>query len=678
MKKRTRDSIMRAISFMLIMIFVIGDVSSIAAATQTDMNITLNPTAINSPGLMHIEENDFNVVDTPVFYMDYDAFASVSEPLNFGEAISASGSIFDTIELTHDPVSPILDPEPASFGIQGLSSELELEFDARIPNFHTFYNIFDTFETTTPSALNVSMDSTIGVMPRSNVVTIVYRGNGHTGGTVPASHSISTPGSIVLRSPGNMIRAGHIFFGWRDSGGNIFPAGQTLTWTSAVAGTLTLDAYWIPSTVTIHYRGNGHTGGTVPASQTITTPGSISLRLQGNMVRAGHTFLGWHDGGGNIFWPGETITFPNPVSGSIILDAHWGLSTVTINYRGNGHTGGTVPASQSVHTPGSVNLRTQGNLVRTGYVFAGWRDSVGTIFAPGQLISWNTPMTGTLTLDAHWIPSTVTIQYRGNGHTSGTIPANQTVNTPGSVSLRAQGNMARSGHIFVGWRDSAGDVFPPGQVFNFAAGVHGTMTLDAHWIPSIVTINYRSNGHTSGTVPASQNVTTPGSVNVRAQGNLARTGYVFSGWMDAGGNVFAPGQTVDFDTAVSGTVTLNAVWEAQCTETWYTFTVRDGNRDVEVYVLADMSRAVTRQAGSSIGTELRLIGNSWVPRGNLSFAPGGIAPADGSIAPRMAPPMFIPMMTINIDQAKNAAIAVIRGEFLDTFGFTPNMLTAED
>jgi len=36
------------------------------------------------------------------------------------------------------------------------------------------------------------------------------------------------------------------------------------------------------------------------------------------------------------------------------------------------------------------------------------------------------------------------------------------------------------------------------------------------------------------------------------------------------------------------------------------------------------------------------------------------------------------MMTINIDQAKNAAIAVIRGEFLDTFGFTPNMLTAED
>ncbi|SCZ03818.1 hypothetical protein SAMN03080606_03753, partial [Alkaliphilus peptidifermentans DSM 18978] len=45
---------------------------------------------------------------------------------------------------------------------------------------------------------------------------------------------------------------------------------------------------------------------------------------------------------------------------------------------------------------------------------------------------------------------TVTIQYRGNGHTSGTVPANQTLTTPGSIELRPQGNLARTGHVFVG------------------------------------------------------------------------------------------------------------------------------------------------------------------------------------------------------------------------------------
>lgn len=114
---------------------------------------------------------------------------------------------------------------------------------------------------------------------------------------------------------------------------------------------------------------------------------------------------------------------------------------------------------------------------------------------------------------------TVTIQYRGNGHTSRIVPANQVLTTPGSIALRPQGNLARTGHVFVGWRTQAGDVITAGSTISWNTAVAGTLTLHAHWIPSIVTITYSGNGHTSGTV-ANQNLTTPKSITLRPQGDL--------------------------------------------------------------------------------------------------------------------------------------------------------------
>ena len=323
----------------------------------------------------------------------------------------------------------------------------------------------------------------------ATVVTIVYRGNGHTSGTVPGSHSVNTPGSAVLRQPGTMARTGHTFGGWRSSSsGNIFQAGQSVSFNGH--GTIHYDAVWVPvnNTVTITYRGNGHTSGTVPANQTLTTPGNIQLRPQGNLARTGHTFVGWRDSAGNVWAAGSVIGWTNPTSGTLTLDAHWVpvSNTVTITYRGNGHTSGTVPANQTLTTPGNIQLRPQGNLVRTGHTFVGWRDGGGNVFAAESVIGWTNPTSGTLTLDAHWIPNSsniVTIVYRGNGHTSGTPPANQSVTTPGDFVLRPQGNLARTGHTFGGWMLSDGRVFPEGTTLTFTVVNSGTMNIDAHWVP---------------------------------------------------------------------------------------------------------------------------------------------------------------------------------------------------
>jgi len=152
------------------------------------------------------------------------------------------------------------------------------------------------------------------------MLTVTYYGNGNTGGTVPSSHSINTPGTLTLKGPGNMVKTGYKFNGWRHSGGGLYSAGQQFDYPAGFNGTLTLTAEWVPVSatptptpkpgatptpkptptpvpspkITVTYHGNGNTGGTVPASHFVYTPGTITLSGPGNMVRTGYWFNGWN------------------------------------------------------------------------------------------------------------------------------------------------------------------------------------------------------------------------------------------------------------------------------------------------------------------------------------------------------------------------------------------------
>jgi uncharacterized repeat protein (TIGR02543 family) len=369
-------------------------------------------------------------------------------------------SLFEDWATNDENFTPELDEVSHADGF----SELTLE-----PALDLYYN-------------SVVEDEASSIVPLG-IVTIVYRGNGHTGGAVPANQMLSTPGSINLRPQGSLVRTGHVFVGWRMSNGDVLQAGSQVSWSTAVAGTLTLDAHWIPSRVTIQYRGNGHTSGTVPANQSLLTPGSINLRPQGNLARTGHVFVGWRMPTGEILQAGSQISWNVAVAGTLTLDAHWIPSRVTIQYRGNGHTSGTVPANQSLLTPGSINLRTQGTLARTGHAFVGWRDSAGNIIQAGSLVTFNTTVAGTLTLDAHWVPSRVDVHYSGNGNTHGSNPTSHlSILTPGSVTLRQPGNLARRGFRFGGWRSPANQVFEAGTTVRWEQPTFGTWNLNANWI----------------------------------------------------------------------------------------------------------------------------------------------------------------------------------------------------
>jgi len=76
--------------------------------------------------------------------------------------------------------------------------------------------------------------------------------------------------------------------------------------------------------------------------------------------------------------------------------------------------------------------------------------------------------------------------------------------------------------------------------------------------PQTVTFSYTSVGHTSGSPPASHSINIPGTITLQQPGML-RVGFTFGGWSD-GNDVFAAGQSFNFATGVTRTITFTAVW----------------------------------------------------------------------------------------------------------------------
>jgi hypothetical protein len=52
---------------------------------------------------------------------------------------------------------------------------------------------------------------------------------------------------------------------------------------------------------------------------------------------------------------------------------------------------------------------------------------------------------------------------QGNSHTHGTIPTSHSTSIPGGLTVKAPGNMARSGFVFDGWRCTSGFLRQPGS-----------------------------------------------------------------------------------------------------------------------------------------------------------------------------------------------------------------------
>ncbi|MDR2699288.1 MAG: InlB B-repeat-containing protein [Nitrososphaerota archaeon] len=426
--------------------------------------------------------------------------------------------------------------------------------------------------------------------------TVVYEGNGSTGGSAPTD--LNSPyyvGSAVtvLGNTGSLVRANYAFLGWspnQSASAAMYTAGSTF----ALSGNVVLFAVWQENPkFRVTYEGNGNTSGTAPTDnrlyyqgETVTVSGNT-----GGLVRTGYHFLGWATGNNAVsatYVQGSTF----PMSSSnVVLFAVWELiPTFRVVYDGNGSTGGSVPTDDILYQASAVVTvaANTGGLVRSGYTFRGWAMVSGAV-APEFVVSGGVVSPSTFIMPASnvvlfavWEEDTkFSVVYNGNGATSGTAPVdpNSPYGEGFSVTVLGQGSLLKADYVFLGWSPNASASVPMytvGQSFT----IMGNMVLFAVWLaddvppPPMYMVTYRSNAPVgvvvTGTVPIDNVGYLQGqTVNVKANpGNLATVSHTFSGWA-----YLQDAVTPDFvveDSAVTPStfamgnvnVVLFAVWRA--------------------------------------------------------------------------------------------------------------------
>ena len=166
------------------------------------------------------------------------------------------------------------------------------------------------------------------------------------------------------------------------------------------------------------------------------------------------------------------------ILGVFLISGCWLISTptYTVTYDGNGHTGGSVPTDSTVYKENdTVTVLDKGDLVKTGYTFAGWNtatDSSGTDHAVGSTFIMGA---AEVTLYAQWATNTYTVTFNSQG---GSAVSLQTVNHGGKVTKPT--NPTRTGYTFGGWYKESGCT----NAWDFATDtVISNVTLYAKWTP---------------------------------------------------------------------------------------------------------------------------------------------------------------------------------------------------
>lgn len=237
--------------------------------------------------------------------------------------------------------------------------------------------------------------------------------------------------------------------------------------------------------VKITYHGNNNTSGSVPIdSNEYTINTSATVLAKGDLAKEGYKFVGWNtlsDGSGDRYNAGDQILLPY----NIDLYAEWEQEKYKLNYNGNGNTSGELPVDNTDYLFGeNAAVAPAGNLVRDGYSFVNWNtkaDGSGIAFSPNSSVS----MTQHYTLYAQWRANQVpvnrfTLNYMGNGNTTGTVPNGGTYDEGSVVLIAGAGNMAREGFRFVNWNTQ---VNGNGQAYsaNSTITLNQNITLYAQW-----------------------------------------------------------------------------------------------------------------------------------------------------------------------------------------------------
>lgn len=193
-----------------------------------------------------------------------------------------------------------------------------------------------------------------------------------------------------------------------------------------------------------------------------------------------------------------------------------------------------------------------------GYRFDGWYTAPNG----GNKYDFNTPLTGNVTVYAHWIGNGYTVRFTGNGATGGGTP-DQAFQYNIGQNLHRNG-FTRDGYTFTGWKRADNQqAYGDGQwVNNLTTQPNGIVTMVAQWSANEAHIRYNPNppaGKTTGGQGTPNWDGHTGDTPTIGQNGWTIDGYTFAGWAtspDGSGARYAPGAR----WTANGTLTLYAQW----------------------------------------------------------------------------------------------------------------------
>lgn len=318
---------------------------------------------------------------------------------------------------------------------------------------------------------------------------IKFNGNGSTSGSM--SNLSMTYDTAKKLTSNAFAKTGYHFVGWNTkadgSGTSYYNQQSVINLSSTQGSVINLYAQWDTNSYTIAFAGNGNTDGNT-SSMNMKFDETKNLNANG-YTKTGYTFSNWNtkaDGSGTDYKNKQSVKNLTRVNGgTVYLYAQWAPITYTIRFNGNGATSGSTDSMSMTYNV-AKNLTANG-FNKTGYIFEGWNtnaDGSGENYTNKQSVKNLIETNGaTITLYAQWKPITYTINFNGNGATSGSTDSMSMIYDV-AKNLTDNG-FKRTSYNFIGWNtkaDGSGTDYSNKQsVKNLSTTNGATITLYAQW-----------------------------------------------------------------------------------------------------------------------------------------------------------------------------------------------------
>ncbi len=420
-------------------------------------------------------------------------------------------------------------------------------------NNNTYY-IIVYYPNTAINTTNKPIICASTTLPKS--WTVVYNGNGNTGGSVPTDNTVyANNGSVTVKgNTGNLTKTGYTFSSWNtkaDGSGTNRNANSTFNITAHT----TLYAKWTANQYTITYKdqGGGAFSGThasgYPTKHTYGTTTTLKTA-----TKAGYTFDGWFTNSGCT---GSAVSSlgATAYAANITLYAKWTAIAetkydVTISANANGSVDPS--GTQKVGASGINVTATADN----GYKFKQWSYTAGAKANPLYTETTFVTATGNGTVTASFEEILYDITITSNNAAYGDVnPKSAEAGIATTVNIEAT---PVDGYEFVNWTAPSGITLANANSASTTitkATANGTVsaTFQEKKYAITITSNYNNKGTVS---PTSQNVGQHTPVQITA---TPKTGYRFVNWTAPAGilitNPNSPTTTITATQA--GTVTAN-------------------------------------------------------------------------------------------------------------------------